>query len=635
VSASAFRPTVTRRNRCVFACLSLASIVSANLAGCVGTPEDEAEFRRQESIDTISQGLTVGSCNVDVQPLRSIEIVHPNVVDDARSNNATGGVWSFRTLIERMAPAGQTDAFLRGIFESWESNQVVNGETLFARPAVAPVIMNTFQVPGSSPRRFNLANAPFKLIAIANRVDLRDSTTGGEGRFVFALTSGPNGSGFPLSMSVILEFKLPLTGTFNTAEKWAAAWHELDAIDPATNPAAFNAKLQTITDAFSAAGAFPGKPNNSAISQIRTNEIALNGPWQLREFTMNASGFMVPATTKNSPNQNLNGSQRLVDFINTDARFNATNDTSFLNINMPEDFNGDFLGGKADQGAGNWVLPNNENQFSSVRADNFGLLTCNGCHNENKPSGDRSFYHVDPTSSPGPDGTGRLSLFMTQGEPSKGGRRPAELTRRAQDMGTLLCSNSNPNIKRTVIFMFGQTVVGQDMFLRGGIDHTASQNLRGITCTSSNFLCAIPITHNNLRNGTTNPWKAGDSFLDWYGRELFQTQTSPGHGLAEGTPADWTTNNSSNPNTVANQGFGFTPLNRFGDHFWMLDVNMDCSKAFNGVWFEVKSFISNGPGWESDVNQPGRPYASGNHFAQCGKINKFSRGSSAAEITDF
>ena len=43
----------------------------------------------------------------------------------------------------------------------------------------------------------------------------------------------------------------------------------------------------------------------------------------------------------------------------------------------------------------------------------------------------------------------------------------------------------------------------------------------------------------------------------------------------------------------------------------------------------VKSFISNGPGWEADVNQPGRPWVSGNHFAQCGKLNTFRRGESA------
>jgi alpha-amylase len=49
---------------------------------------------------------------------------------------------------------------------------------------------------------------------------------------------------------------------------------------------------------------------------------------------------------------------------------------------------------------------------------------------------------------------------------------------------------------------------------------------------------------------------------------------------------------------------------------------MDCSKTANG-WFELKAFISNGPGWENNLSQPDTPYQSGNHFAQCGKLNVF------------
>jgi len=46
----------------------------------------------------------------------------------------------------------------------------------------------------------------------------------------------------------------------------------------------------------------------------------------------------------------------------------------------------------------------------------------------------------------------------------------------------------------------------------------------------------------------------------------------------------------------------------------------------------VKSYIAGGAGWEPDVHQPGTPYASGNHFAQCGKLNVFRRGVDAARI---
>ncbi len=113
-------------------------------------------------------------------------------------------------------------------------------------------------------------------------------------------------------------------------------------------------------------------------------------------------------------------------------------------------------------------------------------------------------------------------------------------------------------------------------------------------------------------------------------------------GEAVGTPLDWTTNDPSVGNAVVRQGFGFLKENQdanLGPNYWMLDVDMDCGMAMeiSGVhWFEVKSFITNVPnGWEPDVAQPGAPWVSGNHFAQCGKINIFERGSNAATFLDF
>lgn len=177
--------------------------------------------------------------------------------------------------------------------------------------------------------------------------------------------------------------------------------------------------------------------------------------------------------------------------------------------------------------------------------------------------------------------------------------------------------------QRTLVFMYGETQPGQDMFVRGGIDHGYAQSVLGIDCTASNLLCAIPIRHMNLLNTTTAPWKHGDDHLDWYSAEPGQST------LSQGSPLDWTTNlwpaGWGALRKVDVDGYGETPLNTWGEHYWMLDVEMDCSRTVNG-WFELKSFISNGPGWEPDVQQSGAPYASGNHFAQCGKLNTFRRG---------
>ncbi len=216
------------------------------------------------------------------------------------------------------------------------------------------------------------------------------------------------------------------------------------------------------------------------------------------------------------------------------------------------------------------------------------------------------------------------------------------------------------DIRRTMILIKGQTQTGQDMFIRGGIDHAFGIS-QGRDCPSSgtpafdNYNCAVRIEHRNTINfganhepyAITNRWQVNDWYLDWYGREEYQTYQRLGAnnqplGLAEGTPLDWTTNNPANGNAVVRNGFGFLKENQdanLGDHYWMLDVNMDCGTAVNigGIhWFEVKSFITNVPnGWEPDVAQDGRPWVSGNHFAQCGKINIFERGSNSVTFRDF
>lgn len=202
------------------------------------------------------------------------------------------------------------------------------------------------------------------------------------------------------------------------------------------------------------------------------------------------------------------------------------------------------------------------------------------------------------------------------------------------EQATPSCTTCNTdNFQRTVIFIYGVTAAGQDMFIRGGIDHDYVKAKSGVTCTQDNLQCAIPIRHLNLRNATSAPWKINDTKLDWYGAEAKQSK------IAQGSPLDWSADlwpaSWGAAKTVAIDGYGQSPLNIWGAHYWMLDVEMDCSKTIDG-WFELKSFISNGPGWEADVRQPGAPYLSINHFAKCGKINTFKRGvNSPLAIKDF
>ena len=182
--------------------------------------------------------------------------------------------------------------------------------------------------------------------------------------------------------------------------------------------------------------------------------------------------------------------------------------------------------------------------------------------------------------------------------------------------------NDGGDWQQTVVFIYGETEPGQDMFIRGGIDHDYANDHLGRNCRTDNFECAVPIRHFNKKNQTTLPWKYHDKHLDWYGAERAQNSNS------EGSPLDWTTNNwpSSWGETryVNSDGFGESSLNNWGSHYWMLDVEMDCSKTANS-WFELKSYISNGPGWENHISQSNTPYTSGNHFAKCGSLNVFKR----------
>ncbi|MDP5215109.1 alpha-amylase family protein [Pseudoalteromonas tunicata] len=187
--------------------------------------------------------------------------------------------------------------------------------------------------------------------------------------------------------------------------------------------------------------------------------------------------------------------------------------------------------------------------------------------------------------------------------------------------------NETPTMQRTVVMIKAQTQAGQDMFIRGGIDHQFATSL-GRDCTTTPNDCALTINHNNLKNPTTAMYKQGDTLLNWQGGETNQA------AQAQGSPLDWTTDvwpaSWGAKKTVANDGYGETPLNTFGQHYWLFDVQMDCSNTVNG-WFELKAYVENGQGWESDIQQANAPYASNNHFAKCGQLNVFEFGQAAAQ----
>jgi hypothetical protein len=170
------------------------------------------------------------------------------------------------------------------------------------------------------------------------------------------------------------------------------------------------------------------------------------------------------------------------------------------------------------------------------------------------------------------------------------------------------------DLRRTVVFIYGQTIPGQDMFVRGGAKGGAP----------------IRILHRNWLNPHTNTYRWGDANLDFDGVEL--GQAAPPGRFGGGSPVDWTTNLTQGQGQpyVTTAGFGIADENTFGMNYWMLDVDMDCEQAFDdgkgGKWFELKALIAPRPGPEADVTQqsnPMPPYQSPNHMGLCGMINVF------------
>lgn len=209
---------------------------------------------------------------------------------------------------------------------------------------------------------------------------------------------------------------------------------------------------------------------------------------------------------------------------------------------------------------------------------------------------------------------------------------PAVVTTKSttQAGSTTTIDPSNPDLKRTVIYMRRTTNSGQDVFLLGGIDHSRRQ---GCTSVASSSTCAIPVISSSL--GTTshydkyNAWRAGDNRLDWYGAE--PSQGNYQGTQAQGTPTVWTSNQSGSP--------GYQSDNQWGEHYWKVEFQMDCSKTENG-WFEVKGYATGGIGWEGNIAQGTcsgtaggtQPYSSINHFARCGYQNVFQWGSNECFI---
>ncbi|MBC7975626.1 MAG: hypothetical protein H7138_11650 [Myxococcales bacterium] len=423
---------------------------------------------------------------------KSLFITAPQVVlDPARTwdpctgAGTQGGKWTFAHLMREMSIGSfQTpENFVKSWLTLWLNNYSVNGDTVPSRTqmfnqviqpwatasgVVATLVTDAFGVKSvnlvGGPLNLNIA--PFRLNAIVNRIDLGETMNGpagysgqitslpktpGELRFIFNVVQpNPWGAGSEATcgrkpFTVIFEYGVPGTGC-NTVVAWAKKWAQLQA-QPGFTPA-YLAQLESMTQSVVVNGAAPLKGNKNAINQIRTNEIALNGPWELREFTLSTETVAASGIGSSTP---ANGPLRphTVALTPDDTAFapfgpNATVNTFvtgtvspavILPVALPNKcdavyqvphFVGGFPGGTPFLGGNAFVGPGHWNtttvNLGSSLADRcarhvFSLNTCGGCHRDesgtNGLGGSTSFTHITaPGSIPV-----TLSKFLTGGGP--------------------------------------------------------------------------------------------------------------------------------------------------------------------------------------------------------------------------
>lgn len=377
------------------------------------------------------------------------------VRDPVRTDPRRGAraCWTFQHLVERLAGDQDPSDFVLRWLERWERDQVVGGFTATARPSIRRLVIDPW-LAASGGKRLDLARAPFQLLAIVNRMDLRvhdgtDVETAGEGRFVFGVL-GPDGKPLPPSggpaaggMTVIFEYELA-ADDMNDLRRWATLWQGLGRYP--VGSATYDRELERITRRFTDDG-------RVTLNQVRTNDIALGPLWELREFTISAGG-LVPHTVALTPDTtHVNGTPALASLVN--AHQTTILDETFVlpaSLAAAASLAGPF---KADDfpdfGARSFTtielvpeiydVPWSAAGIASNDARHaFALDTCSGCHRSETGTG---FLHVGFPDDP--HAPAALSGFLTGidiADPVVPAttRSFGDLARRRADLETLLAS---------------------------------------------------------------------------------------------------------------------------------------------------------------------------------------------------
>jgi hypothetical protein len=385
-----------------------------------------------------------------VERWKELLIVEPSVVQDGRARNeASAAPWSFRRRLEDLAgvPAAAGDLAWTWL-NSWRWSYAVAaepGRPTAARVAVTPrpAVESALTCPwlrlspgnactptctSCNDRRLDLARAPFRLIALVNRLDLGQDDgacgrDGGQLRFIYTAVDPQTGAALPFT--VIFEYQVSLP-VGQDRRSLARAWRELGRRPFGPT---FNASLDTVV----------GRAMRAAtLHRVQTNEVALGEPWEMRQFVPLAperGGVVLePTAVAHTPRLSLDNTPELASYLEQNRLAILEGD----NLLRPDMLAGSALLERPDF---RWQAPG----ASPDVLDAFNANTCNGCHGGRTDDGDLPFQHVGLPPGPGgssgsgayypaSSGPARVSRYLH--DPSGG---YDELGRRARQLEETAC----------------------------------------------------------------------------------------------------------------------------------------------------------------------------------------------------
>jgi hypothetical protein len=342
------------------------------------TPFDFTGFAAFQEVEVQANLILADQCDGSLLKQNSLFITDLEVVEDddrtycaADGTGTPNGIWTFSKFMTNMANTSVTGVSTSDFIKNWlkyylqnisnpngfdlprqnqrdfildilirpwihKANGVTDVEDFLNSSGDFIITPSNWEAAWDAANDAELIkNAPFKLTAIANRIDLRNNvaftnkiTRAGETRFIFTAINLYNIDELPGDLAIGNPGKVPLNNLNNNSfqdfidwkgmnvifefgnvqtnlcdlKSFAQAWVDLSELGLGT--ATYNAALEDITETVINANVASGKPNGSALNQFRTNEkiffntvgnslndgpVWNNSSWQFRQFEINAT----------------------------------------------------------------------------------------------------------------------------------------------------------------------------------------------------------------------------------------------------------------------------------------------------------------------------------------------------------